>query len=83
MISKQQKLFLTNFFYLTFIELLNKLIPFLVLPYMIRIIGIENFGLLMFALAIVQYFKSITDYGFDLYSTYYIINIVCDLHYSN
>lgn len=69
MISKQQKLFLTNFFSLTFIELLNKLIPFLVLPYMIRIIGIENFGLLMFALAIVQYFKSITDYGFDLYST--------------
>lgn len=69
MMNQQKKLFLTNFFSLTFVELLNKLIPFLVLPYMIRIIGIEKFGLLMFALAIVQYFKSITDYGFDLYST--------------
>lgn len=69
MLNQQKKIFITNFFSLTFVELLNKLIPFLILPYMIKIIGIEKFGLLMFALAIVQYFKSITDYGFDLYST--------------
>lgn len=79
MITKKQKLFFINFFSLTFVELLNKLIPFLILPYMVRIIGIEKFGLLMFALALVQYFKSISDYGFNLYSTREISKISHDI----
>lgn len=68
-IVSQKKIFVKNFLSLTSIELLNKLLPFLILPYLIRILGIEKFGLLMFALSLVQYFKSVSDYGFDLYST--------------
>jgi len=68
-LSNQKKIFIKNFLSLSGIEILNKLLPFLIVPYLIRVLGIEKFGLLMFAIAMVQYFKAIADYGFDLYST--------------
>lgn len=65
----QKKIFAINFLSLTGVETLNKILPFLILPYLTKTLGIDKFGLIVFSLAVVQYYKSIVDYGFDLYST--------------
>lgn len=44
----------------------NLVLPLFIYPYLIRIIGIENFGLVMFAQATVMYFVNFVDYGFSL-----------------
>jgi len=58
-----------NFFSLTFYQAANYLLPLLVYPYIIRVAGTEKFGILMFALAAVQYILMFVDFGFDYTGT--------------
>jgi PST family polysaccharide transporter len=48
---------------------LNYLIPLAILPYLIRILGVEHYGLIAFAQALAQYFTILTNYGFDFSAT--------------
>ncbi|HEY1948140.1 MAG TPA: flippase [Bryobacteraceae bacterium] len=43
--------------------------PFLVLPYLARILSKEHFGLIAYATAFNQYFMVLVDYGFNLTAT--------------
>lgn len=58
-----------NFFSLSVLQGANYILPFLVLPYLVRILGVEKYGLVVFAQALAQYFILFTDFGFDLSAT--------------
>lgn len=51
-----------NTFYLSLIEVVHFIIPFLALPYIIKTVG-ENYGKIVFAQAIVAYFAILVDFG--------------------
>ncbi|MFA4932913.1 MAG: flippase [Candidatus Omnitrophota bacterium] len=66
---KEKKVVFGNFISLTSLQSINYILPLVVLPYLIRIIGMEKFGLIAFAQSLVQYFLIVTDYGFSLSAT--------------
>jgi PST family polysaccharide transporter len=66
--QNNRRLFL-NFFSLSALQATNVIIPLLVYPYLIRTLGIEKFGSVVFAQAFINYFIVLTDYGFNLSAT--------------
>ncbi|MCX7927791.1 MAG: flippase [Candidatus Omnitrophica bacterium] len=67
--KKERKILLENFFSLTTLQGISYILPVLVLPYLIRTIGPERFGLIAFAQSLMQYFMIITEYGFNVTAT--------------
>ncbi|EIV7885350.1 oligosaccharide flippase family protein, partial [Escherichia coli] len=52
-----------NAVYLFVVQGVTYLVPLITLPYLVRVLGAQSYGVLSFSLAIIQYFILLTDYG--------------------
>ena len=64
--------FIENFLSLTMLRGLTLIVPLVTYPYLIRILGSEKYGLIMWAWSIVNFFILFINFGFGLSVTKYV-----------
>lgn len=64
--KESNKKIISNTLSLSSLRVINLIFPLITFPYLVKVLGVENFGLLAFSSAIIMYFQIITRYGFDL-----------------
>ena len=62
------KVIFQNTFYLSIIEAIRLIMPFIALPYIITTIGATNYGIIIFSQTIVSYFSIVINWGLDVTS---------------
>ncbi len=60
---------ISNFLSLSVLQGVNLFLPLLTLPYLVRVLGVENFGLMGFSLSIIMLFNIFVSFGFGLSAT--------------
>ncbi|MGO2119748.1 MULTISPECIES: flippase [unclassified Psychrobacter] len=67
--SKDGKTVASNFGYLMLLQVASYIFPLLTIPYLARVIGVEGFGKIAFAAAVIVWLKTISDWGFNYTAT--------------
>lgn len=67
--SKDGKTLVANFGYLSLLQIAGYIFPLITLPYLAKVIGVEYFGKIAFASAIIGWFQTVTDWGFNYTAT--------------
>ncbi|MCD9486611.1 oligosaccharide flippase family protein [Photobacterium iliopiscarium] len=55
-----------NIFSLSVLQIVTYIVPLIILPYLVRVLGVDKFGLVVFAQSLCAYFIIVTDFGFSL-----------------
>ncbi len=64
--NNEYKKMTQNFVSMGFVQVTNYLVPMILLPYLVRTLGLDAYGVIIFAQTIVGYFESVMMYGFSL-----------------
>lgn len=67
--NKEAKTVAGNFMWLLVLQVAGYVFPLITMPYLARIIGVEGFGKIAFASAIMVWIQTIADWGFNLTAT--------------
>ena len=67
--SSDARTLVANFGYLSLLQIAGYVFPLFTLPYLARVIGAEGFGKIAFASAIMVWFETISDWGFNFTAT--------------
>ena len=67
--SKDGKRLLENFGYLSLLQIAGYVFPLVTLPYLARVIGVDSFGKIAFTSAVVVWFQTVADWGFNFTAT--------------
>lgn len=65
----RNKTLIQNFSYLSILQIFNLILPLITYPYLIRVLGKETYGLVVFAQAIVAYLVILVGFGFNISAT--------------
>jgi len=60
------KIIIKNAGYLSALEIFKLIMPFVALPYIIRVVGGTNYGLIVFVQTIISYFSVLINFGLDI-----------------
>lgn len=69
MLNSEKLRFFKNIIALGLTQGVNYILPLLITPYLLHVLGVEHFGALAFSAALVAYFSIIAEYGFNLSAT--------------
>lgn len=66
---KQHRQLLENIFSLSVLQVLNIVLPLITLPYLMKVVGLGNYGAYAVAYSVVQYITLVSAYGFGFSAT--------------
>jgi PST family polysaccharide transporter len=67
--NKEKKIIVKNYLALLFIQGANFILPLIILPYLVRVLGSEKYGLIMIAQSVALFLTIIVDFGFNISAT--------------
>lgn len=67
--NKKAKTLFANFTYLSILEIIGLLLPLISYPYVIRTVGADNYGVVVFCQAIIAYVVIIINFGYNVSAT--------------
>ena len=77
--AEYKKRIVHNFISLSFVQGLSMLFPLITFPYLLRVLGVESFGVFTLIQTVVLYFDLLISFGFGLTATKYITRSINDI----
>lgn len=68
-IIRHNIIIIQNFSYMALLQFFNMVLPLIIFPYLIRTLGVDTYGLVVFAQAIIAYLVVLVSFGFNLSAT--------------
>lgn len=67
--NKEAKTLVSNFTWLAILKIIAYLFPLITLPYLARVIGVDGFGEIAFAVSVMIFIETFVDFGFNYTAT--------------